>query len=334
MNSLAVVTRAYDAEAPYIASFINHYKKRGVNEFHIVVPVGNRYSVLVDVCKNIDGIKLYYDYDYDQSLEHFNTAQNVALPNVKASHILSIDIDEYLDIDEVQPLLCHDYILFKWVVAPFSYSENNEVLGFHDGQCKYLVKKEYCKFLAIHHCELSKDIEPITSHVPLIHYVYRSFRDLYLKCTLSNYQSYQKTDLDQIAEGADDCRRLPLKFKMAAIYQRLCHSSTNELFPNYCIIDKDVEDALVKSTPQYKKLNDLQISLLNYFSLIDLHKFVDEMKQSDAYKKLGRLPHSKLAGLADKTLIQKIEPSEWQITVTSNTSFFIKLYNKLSRSFK
>lgn len=333
MNSLAIVTRAYDAEAPYINSFIEYYKNIGVNEFHIVVPKGNRYEVLEGECADIEDVTLYFDYECSEDLKHFNAAQNIALPKVKASHILSIDIDEYLDTDDVNALLEHDYLLFKWVIAPFSVFNSTKVLGFEDAQCKYLVKTSLCKRLAIHDCELYTPIKPTFSQVKLIHYVYRSFNDLFLKCALSNYQSYQKTEVHQFYDGIEDSSNLPLKFKMAAIYQRISQASAKYQVPFYCEIDIACEKRLIESTVYKGILTELQAAFLNYYSRINLHKLISDMCNSDSYKMLGRVPHFKLAEFSDASLIDNLAPKQWQVNPTKTKSKIHHFLKKLKSSF-
>lgn len=334
MNSLAIVTRAYDAEAPYIVSFIEYYKKIGVNEFHIVVPQGNRYEVLRDECSDLEGVTLYFDYECSEELKHFNAAQNIALPKVKASHILSIDIDEYLYIKDVHPLLEYDYLQFHWIIAPFSFFGGQSVLGFQDAQCKYLVRTDLCKRLAIHDCELYRPTSPVKSDVKLIHYVYRSFNDLYLKCALSNYQSYQKTNENQLVEGMKDSVKLPLKFKMAAIYQRICHASHKHEVPNYCKIDFNIETLLIRSSMYYENITELKSAFLNYYSRIDLEKFITVMKSRDSYKQMGRIPHYELAEISDCCLLPSIIPENWLVPQKNSKQNLSKLIGKVIKLLK
>lgn len=310
MNSLAIITRAYDAEAPYIASFIAHYKKMGVKEFHIVVPKGNRYDLLLNACTVHKDIKFYIDYIFE-SERGFKGVQNIAVPHVESSHILSVDVDEYLYTDEIGPLLEHDYLLLKWTIVPYQNCDSKLLHSFVDGQTKYIVKTDICKKLKEHDCETTNGAIPSETSTPLLHFVYRSFLDVYLKCALGNYSDYQDTEDTQFKAGIIDCKNLPLKFKMAAIYQRISDSSESCHSPNLCQIDLKVEQALIKQTNHFKKLDLLQKAMLKYKSRIDLPKLVDAMKKSKEFYAYGRIPHSKLATLSDNTLMTELCPSSW-----------------------
>ena len=39
-NSCAVVVRAFDGEAPYLQSFIDHHRRIGVDQFYVVLAPG------------------------------------------------------------------------------------------------------------------------------------------------------------------------------------------------------------------------------------------------------------------------------------------------------
>ncbi len=324
-NSLAIVTRAYDAEAPYIESFIEYYTKIGVNEFHIVVPPKNSCGVLKQTLTTINNknVILYDQYICETELEHFNLVQNIALPHVKSSHILSIDIDEYLDIDNVDKLLSFDYVHFKWIIAPFPQNDKKSY-GFMDGQSKYLVRKKLCKRLNIHHCELKTNTPAYFSDVPLIHYVYRSFNDLYLKCAISNYQSYQKTEYSQLHEGANNCQNLPLKFKMAAIYQKITYASSPKVVSNYCKINDELEHTLVRNCQDKELIDKLKIALKQYEARVDLTQLIKLMKKNTHYKQYGRMPHFAMAECADKSLQSELSPNKWIKVPQSNWLKFLK----------
>lgn len=166
MNSLGVVTRAYDAEAPYINSFIKHYFKRGVKEIHIVVPMGNKYHILKEVVSGLENVYLYADFEYPPEYQNYHFIHNFAFDKVSATHILSIDVDEFLFVDNVISYLSYDYVLFNWYIAPFPFNGIRPI-GFEDRQTKYLVRKSACNKLSTHHCDVKKTLPFILQKIYL-----------------------------------------------------------------------------------------------------------------------------------------------------------------------
>jgi len=318
MNTVSVICRAYDAEAPYIKSFIEHYLSIGCIEIHIVVPKGNPCNYLEIECQKFTNVKLYIDY---KESKEFNDTQNIALQHITSTHIIWVDVDEYLDITDITPLLQYDYVRLNWVIAPFfEQTTQKNIPGFIDRQCKYIVKTKLCKKLNIHDCELTHLVEQHETDVKLLHYVYRSFNDLYLKCTIGKYGSYQITHEEQLIKGLHDAKQLPLKFKMAAIYQRIANAAQTS-FPNYCKIDYKLENTLIKNTLYAKDILEYKKALMHYSSRIDLNKFIKEMLKHKNYRLYGRIPHHILAQLADKTLLNKIEPETWITTPRKRFGF-------------
>ncbi len=318
MNSVSVISRAYDAEAPYIKSFIEHYTSIGCKEFHIVVPKGNPYKYLEIECKPYTHVKLYTEYVENKE---FNEIQNIALKNINTSHILWVDIDEYLDIQDILPLLNYDYIRLNWVIVPYFDKPNpKKIPGFIDKQCKYIVKTELCEQLRIHDCELKHPTQQYESGTKLLHYVYRSFEDLYLKCVIGKYGSYQKTTKEQLINGQGDIRHLPLKFKMAATYQRIANAS-NTIYSNYCQINYDLEKKLIQETPFFENLFEYKKSLMHYSSRIDLKKLIQTMHKHKNYRLYGRVPHHVLSEIADNCIIDILEPEKWIRPPKNNGSF-------------
>jgi len=324
MNSISVISRAYDAEAPYIKSFIEHYTKIGCSEFHIVVPKGNPYKYLEKECKKYNQVKLYIDYNDDTPLRG---SQSIPLPYIKTSHIISVDIDEYLNVQDITPLLEHEYVRLNWVIAPYTQVSNaKRIPGFIDRQCKYIVKTSLCESMDDHDCKLNKQVPQYELENKLIHYVYRSFNDLYLKCSMSNYGDYQASTEGNLLEGLADSKKLPQKFKMAAIYQRIANASQS-YYPILYKIDIEIEKKLVINSSHYNKIEKFQYALLHYTSRIELSNLIKEMLKHEKYRLYSRIPHHLLATLSDSTLIDKLAPQQW--IQNSSSSIYKKLIFKV-----
>ena len=307
-SSVSVISRAYDAEAPYIKSFIEHYNKMGCDEFHIVIPKGNPHKILDQLLINHPNVTVYSDEGV------LKGSQNIPLKHIKTSHILSVDIDEYLEIDNIKTLLKYDYVRLNWIITPFPAIERtnrtDKIKGFTDRQCKYLVKTNICQSLDEHNCKINTKNKLLKTEYPLIHYVYRSFNDLYLKCSMSQYNDYQATTENQLIEGIVNPRKLPLKFKMAAIYQRIADASEEKQNCLYTI-DLDLEAELILNTEHHNIIPDLKKALAHYSSRIDLNALIKKMLKNKNYKSYGRIPHHAMAKLSDDTLFTSLTPQNW-----------------------
>jgi len=318
MNSVSVISRAYDAEAPYIKSFIDHYTSIGCKEFHIVVPKGNPYQYLKAVCDNFSQVRLYINYPENIALRG---SQSIPLQNITTSHLISVDIDEYLDIPNINTLLEHDYIRLNWVIAPYSSVPSaKKIPGFIDKQCKYIIRTSLCEAMDDHDCKLKQPTTQFESEYKLIHYVYRSFNDLYLKCSMSNYGDYQAKNNDNLMLDLKDITNLPHKFKMATIYQRIANAS-QEKYPILYNIDIGLEEKLVRNTVHYEKIEKLHFALLHYSSRIDLKQLVRQLLKHKNYKLYGRIPHHVMAEISDKVLIDTLFPDKWVKESNVNYSY-------------
>jgi hypothetical protein len=305
MNAVSVISRAYDAEAPYIKSFIDYYSVIGCTEFHIVVPNGNPSGYLAEELRKYPHVRLYTDCAMSGMLRG---AQNIPLKHITTSHLLSVDIDEYLDIRDIRPLLLYDYVQLNWAIVPYSSTHSATIPGFIDGQCKYIVRTSLCEYLDDHDCRVTGKVYKQVAEVNLLHYVYRSFYDLYLKCALSNYGEYP--GYADFVNSTSDSTALPSKFKMAAAYKRIADASTTT-FPNYCVIDHLLEDKIVKSNRSCVNVDRYYHRLLNYASRLDLVKLINLMMRHEKYRLYGRIPHHVLAEIADRALIDELHPDRW-----------------------
>lgn len=314
MNDISVICRAYDAEAPYIKSFIDHYTNIGCKEFHVVIPLGNPYRLLFDQISDYDHVKIYTNHE----IRNFDEAQNAALTNIKTSHFIFIDIDEFLDVADINSLLLEDYIRLNWAIAPYHVSHfdnakyhNKRIKGFFDRQFKVIARTKICQRIDIHGCKFYSNVELTDPGLTLLHYVSRSYSDLFLRNTVGDYENtYLKTISSQLREGITDCFKIPIKYKLTAIYQRLAMAS-QEKFKNYCWIDQDIENELIRINPFYSSFDGLHESLLHYFSRIDLRRFLNAIRRNKTYQKYGRLPHFLLSEICDQTLMEEFHGQDW-----------------------
>jgi hypothetical protein len=325
MSDVAVITRAYDAEIPYIKSFIRHYAARGCEEFHLVIPKGNSFQALKKHCEGIDNINFHIAYE---GFDKLIGCQNAALRHVKSSHILNVDVDEYLDTPSLRAATEHDYVCFRWAIVPFPSREFHYSPSIVDGQCKYLVRTEICEYLHEHDCGLSRPIRPKISDKHLVHYAYRSFNDLLLKCACSNYGTHEMVGIENLKGVITDIRLLPNKFKTASIYARLANASDTR-HKNFCHIDDAAERTLIAQYCRHYDVESLEWLFNQYQSRIDVPRFLRSVFKSKLYKEYGRLPHFKLAEHSDKTLSEQLTPQNWITGPRKGTSLLSSILRRL-----
>ena len=88
MSSYAIVVRAFDGEAPYLQSFIDHHRRLGVEAFYPVIAPG-----AAPLCRDI----------FTKNEIHFHESEGQRIRSVqdliREDYVAVIDADEYLHPD-------------------------------------------------------------------------------------------------------------------------------------------------------------------------------------------------------------------------------------------
>lgn len=315
MASLSVVTRAHDAEGPYLDAFVRHHLALGCEAIHVCVPPDNSSQLITPQLARYPEVRLHVVEDPEM---HFNEVPNVALPHITTTHLLAIDMDEYVETPSLESLCSHDYLALRWTIVPWLGAElpRNGLAGFQDGQRKYLVRTDLCEHLGIHYCTTKDGREQEDGESFLYHYVYRSFSDLFLKCAMGKYASHQETGLQPSSGRGINPRRLPVKFKMAAVYERIAQAA-GQTHPVRFEVDRAREEALVAASSWAPMYERLRVAYEAYRSRLDLVGLLRRMEADTGYLTRGRIPHNRLARLADRSVMPQPEPKKWMVEPVS-----------------
>ena len=89
-QSCAIVVRAFDGEAPYLQSFIDHHRQIGIEQIHVVISPGG-----APLCRDI------LSRNHLPFIESEGQSVNAALSFIRTDYVAVVDADEYLHPDLV-----------------------------------------------------------------------------------------------------------------------------------------------------------------------------------------------------------------------------------------
>lgn len=297
MKGVTIITRAHDAETPYLRSFIKHYQALGCYEIIFITSRANQSEVLKTQLREWDPfVKLI-----TSEAPFSNTMHSEALPSVQSSHILSIDADEYLWVEDLSEILHYDYLEFEWWIAPFPGAPGTKTRAIPDAQVKYAVRTDLVTELQDHTCSTNIGVKPSRSNTPLVHFAYRSKTDLFLKCAAGLYETYQATNASQFSATEWAIQSLPAKYKTAACYAVLAANSAHHA-PVFLEIDPIIENQQFKKSPRNESRPALEKAFQNYRDRLCPKELTKAIQKHPKYKTFGRTPHFLLAEIADRLL--------------------------------
>lgn len=310
-RGVSVITRAYDAEAPYIQGFIDHYQGIGVRDIHIVVPRGNPSDYLLCAIEGYSGVTVHHQGWEGGGIDD---AQNLAVASVDTEHILFVDVDEFLDASDTAPIESSAYVEFSWTLAPFpmAYPHSAGTPGIKDHQVKYSVRTSEVSRLNIHDCNCISSLDRERSKIGLIHYTSRSFKDLIIRHGFGGYRgTYLEMDVGVLENPPERLVDLPQKFKLAAIYKRLS-LTTGVRAPIFCSINYELEDEIFGKVIGADVADEFRFAFDEYAGRLDLCCFKKKVRRDFCFRKYGRLPHHALPSIADQCLIGEEAPEKWR----------------------
>jgi len=231
--TFSVVTRMFDAELPYVGSFIRHYTNIGVRKFYFV----NTHRAQFDEVKSyiarheVQGVELKVLNTEDDN-NPVNGMQNEALPHVEADFVINVDVDEYWVLPSSCPDLRTlvkrrraDVYNFGWLMLPsdkHTGAPKPPYYGFHGHQSKYMVRQSCIRRLGIHRPYLKggggKPAKQIFCGCA-VHFWGRSFQDVLLKVVgqkIGNSKTSSKDQLLQLVDEGD----IPNRLKLLAFFCR------------------------------------------------------------------------------------------------------------------
>ncbi len=298
MITVALSTRVYRGELPYLHSFISHYEGIGIGTFYIIINDKSDAALIQyhDAFKDVNCKFIINDLNLTGKSSKFNSSENfdTVLPHVIEDYLLNVDADEFLDVSEcgtIQEFIRQNpspVYRFQWLIA------NDD--GICDPQLAFegITGKQMCLTDLIagincHDFKLSRKLErgSILTKYMLTHYWGRSFRDIMIK---SVGQKNLRNAKNGSLEGLRKCRSpndLPGRFKILATMSRIEKPIRVASLVN---IDGEMENKIVCS--QFGEGDEARIFELyqNYRESLDYEKHVALL----ADKKVGLLDYLRL----------------------------------------
>jgi len=253
--SVAIISRIYCGEGPYLFVFIDYYLNIGISKFYFVICEKVEEDVLKLFLRKYE--KYIHYFVHENGLEHmdknvFDGCENI----VEEDYLLNVDIDEFMYLkykdkfyDKIQDFIKenqYDKYHFDWImVVNDGISKNTE--GFVKKKMgKTMIKvKNGIEKITCHDFELkNKNIKIFYDEMYIIHYWGRTFEDIIIKCLCGKLSDKKRTNLKEMVDEIYK-KRLPVRFKMLALLSKV---KKDIIVPNFIIdnINYKVESNLVE----------------------------------------------------------------------------------------
>jgi hypothetical protein len=276
--SFCVITRIFDAELPYVESFVRHYASLGVCKVYFVNTFRAQYG---KVCKFLEGLGIT-----DVTIEVVNTYDDAGPVNQKMNEALHDDIEDFVinvDIDEfwilpssfrdLRSLVSRrpaDVYWFYWVMVPHDGlhgAPTAPYLGYHGHNGKYMVRSSRLTWLHVHEPHVRNPKTAVwTQCGHALHFWGRGFKDVLLKVAgqkIGNEKTSNRKELLHLASTGD----IPVRLKLLAYFmlQKWSRASVEKVqqVPQLLQCNQALEEKLLRkyiNKMQFKKIRALYLS--------------------------------------------------------------------------
>jgi hypothetical protein len=143
--SVAILTRIYKYESPYINEFIDyHLNHIKVNHIYFILTDNYNFINVIDksFLKNISLLKnpIFLNKNVDLIF-------NYTIPFIKEKYVFNIDVDEFIILNKCKSLeefikknSSYNLFHFKWIIAPSNNYQNNSVFKICENEKMYISK--------------------------------------------------------------------------------------------------------------------------------------------------------------------------------------------------
>lgn len=324
MTSIAVLSRIYPGEIPYINSFLEYYVKIGVDKFYLInTHYDNKDEIIDFLSKNthFEKIKLYHlPKDYLELIG----CQNNYLQYIEEEYTLNIDIDEYLQITDLKDFCITmknqdkeiDGILFNWYMN-FNdkvIQEDNilEIISKKWTEGKCLFKTKNITQINDHMCYSNiKQLLIIPSNIMLLHLWSRSFNDVIIKSINQRFNDVKSSNLDILLSSLKN-NNIPKRFKILAYLKNI-----------ECDFKLTTKDSILNIN--YQKENDLVFKSINhkdYNKLVKLYNLYryhfSIFKKNNIFEVKGKAYIYRLAHYVNEINLEFEDINELKLPVINN----------------
>jgi hypothetical protein len=287
-NSVAIISRIYIGEIPYIDAFIEHYFKIGITKLYLVITNLADANYIKEYLKHKPYEIEFINSKLGENESITMDSMNYTIEYIKETYLLHIDIDEFLDIypfKSINLLVEHinsDKIHFNWAITVFDgHCDTN--LGCRGMTHRKKPFKTLCKTALItnftsngHDFDTVTQVNGVESTNYLIHYWGRTFNDILIKIIYGDrFKNIKSGKLQELLDMIDNNSNtfIPVRLKMLAMLSRL--NKTIPLTRNFITgkINTEKENELV-----YSKLSKDQIQLIyerynRFREMFDINKY-------------------------------------------------------------
>lgn len=296
-TTIAVVSRIYIGEIPYIISFIEYYISIGISKFYFIVTDNKNYDLIKDLLKKYDKYICYFVHKKSIKNLDRDSFKNIE-KIIKEEYILNVDIDEFLylkkgifDYKFIQDLIKDypaDKYIFDWIMVVNDGICNKESGFIKKKMGKVMVKSSAGISSILCHDIILKKKDPkiFYDNIYILHYWGRSMNDIIVKCIYGNLPDKKTTNLEEIIKNLEN-NILPVRFKLMAL---LSKTKKEIRIPNYVAdkIDVKLESQLINRFYLQDKLLELY---KNYIDKLD-NKLLEEYQNENntLLKILNKMP--------------------------------------------
>lgn len=294
-QTVALISRVYIGELPYITSFIAHYKMIGIDTIYIVITKQSDSEEIKEYLSKQKYQLVYLQQKTDENVDMNN--MNDLLPLIKEDYLLHVDIDEYLDLEphnNIQEVLKESSAErhhFNWAITVNDNISDNNYATYGQSH-RNRPWKTMCKTSVIkgwngsHDVFSNKEITSIFSKYKLIHYWGRNYNDIIIKTIYGNaFKDAKSSSLEELKKYMqnDDVNSLPNRLKMLAVLSR-CEKHI-KLDKDYCLkfIDYKKEADLLDCVTNMDERDNL------YSRYVEFRNKLDYETQVKPYFKSGLL---------------------------------------------
>ena len=289
-DTVCIISRIHIGELPYINSFLDYYKRIGINKVYLVITKQDEVAPISEYLIMYESFVTYIPVDLDPSQSISMDNMNHILDIITETYTLHIDIDEFLEIAPYPNIL--DLVLstnaskihFHWAITV------NDGISDITKACTGMThrKKPYktlCRTEDItkftsngHDFATRRQVREVFSENYLIHYWGRTYNDILLKAIYANgFKNAKVNTLEEVLSFIDnpDVNALPNRLKMLAMLSRL--DKPIELVNNYSInyIDYAKEAELLYGPLTHLQRDTLYAKYANFRNNMDISKYRD-----------------------------------------------------------
>jgi len=305
-----VVTRIFDAELPYVGSFVRHYAGMGVQRIFFVNTFRAHFQEVCDYVARhaVDGTELVV-INTESDEGQVNRMQNEALHAAMGDWVINVDVDEYWVLPPSIPDLATlvkrrpaDVYQFYWLMVPFDSlagTPRPPYAGFHGTNGKYMARPAGLRRLGVHRPYLKGGGGRPARYAicgSLVHFWGRGFKDCLLKAVgqkIGNAKTSTKQELLTLASQGD----IPNRLKLLAYFCRQPRGVTLRGSPPGRLLEIDTakEDELLR-----RKVSEEELQRVHGLYL----RFARRLRAPRVWRSLPDYG----SGISDLTAVDALEP--------------------------